>query len=541
MQIIIPMTGYGSRFVAAGYKELKPFIPVQGIPIIEWIIKGMYPDEKNIMFICRKEHLINYPTMKKKLLTIAPFARIFAVDNWIKKGPVFDILRASEMISDDDHCIINYCDFYMTWDYKKFVRQVNERDCAGAVPCYSGFHPHLIPTKNFYASCLTDEDDNLIEIREKFSFEKDKTKSKHSPGVYYFRSGAIMKKYCQEIVDAEDMLNGEFYASLPYNYMVRDGLKVWAPVNVDKFCQWGTPEDMKEYLFWINMFIGNYKVNKEDDRTTISNIIIPMAGAGKRFTDAGYKLSKPVIPTFDRRSGEQRPMVVCATMDLPGVKENGSNITYIDRNFHKIDGVEDKIKQYYPDASFITVDKLTEGQACTCMFAKELINNDGDLLIAGCDNGMVIDVEIFNKLRNKCDVLAFTYRHNEAVLNNPNAYGWMIVDETTGKVTNVSIKKAISDNPMDDHAIVATFWFKHGSDFVRATEKMIYENDRVNGEFYVDQVMKHAIELGLDVRVFEIERYIGWGTPKDYEEYQATFTYWKEFTDSEGFLPRRGL
>lgn len=39
MQIIIPMTGYGSRFVAAGYKELKPFIQVMGHPIIEWIVK----------------------------------------------------------------------------------------------------------------------------------------------------------------------------------------------------------------------------------------------------------------------------------------------------------------------------------------------------------------------------------------------------------------------------------------------------------------------------------------------------------------------
>lgn len=53
MQIIIPMTGYGSRFVAAGYQELKPFIRVQGRPILEWIVKGMYPGESNFLFICR--------------------------------------------------------------------------------------------------------------------------------------------------------------------------------------------------------------------------------------------------------------------------------------------------------------------------------------------------------------------------------------------------------------------------------------------------------------------------------------------------------
>ena len=50
MKIIIPMTGYGSRFVVAGYKDLKPFIKVQGKPMIEWIVKGMYPNEKKFLF-----------------------------------------------------------------------------------------------------------------------------------------------------------------------------------------------------------------------------------------------------------------------------------------------------------------------------------------------------------------------------------------------------------------------------------------------------------------------------------------------------------
>ncbi len=63
------------------------------------------------------------------------------------------------------------------------------------------------------------------------------------------KNGIIMKKYCQALVDANETLNGEFYASLPYNYMVRDGKKVWVPTNVEKFCQWGTPEDMADYLF----------------------------------------------------------------------------------------------------------------------------------------------------------------------------------------------------------------------------------------------------------------------------------------------------
>ena len=250
MKIIIPMTGYGSRFVAAGYKDLKPFIEVQGKPILQWIIDGMYPGEEDILFVCRKEHLDTIPGMREKLLRIAPTAKIFVIGDWVKKGPVYDVLRAAERIPDDGPCIINYCDFFMYWDWPRFEREVWERGCEGCVPCYTGFHPHLLPAKNLYASCLTDSEDNLVEIREKYSFSEDKTKTRHSPGVYYFRSGALLKEYCRKLVDSSQALNGEYYASLPYNFMVRDGLKVWVPANVEQFCQWGTPEDLREYLFW---------------------------------------------------------------------------------------------------------------------------------------------------------------------------------------------------------------------------------------------------------------------------------------------------
>lgn len=256
MQIIIPMTGYGSRFVAAGYKELKPFIEVQGKTIIEWIVKGMYPNERNITFVCRQEHLDKDSTMKERLLQLVPTAKIFAISEWVKKGPVFDVLKANEVIDDDEPCIINYCDFYMTWNWEKFKKEVLERECAGCIPCYTEFHPHLLPEKNVYASCKTDKEDNLLEIKEKYSFEQDKTKAKHSPGVYYFKDGKTLKKYCQKLIDSNNSINGEYYASLPYNFMVEDGLKVWVPTNVEYFCQWGTPEDMKEYLFWTEIVKG---------------------------------------------------------------------------------------------------------------------------------------------------------------------------------------------------------------------------------------------------------------------------------------------
>ncbi len=542
MNVIIPMTGYGSRFVAAGYQELKPFIRVMGRPVIEWIVKDMYPADVNIIFVCRGEHLMKDASMRERLLLLAPEAKIVSIEDWVKKGPVYDVLRgyrellAQQAIDAQEPCIINYCDFYMQWDYAAFAKEAAERGCDGAVPCYSGFHPNLLPEKNYYASCLTDAQDDLIEIREKYSFEKDKTKAKHSPGVYYFAGGAVMEKYCQILTEHEECaINGEYYASLPYNFMVQDGLKVWVPVNVEYFCQWGTPEDMQEFVYWTDLIrkseAAQHTGGAESpgaEEGMPGRILIPMAGAGQRFADAGYTVHKPAIMTVDRATGQEKPMVVCATKDLPGVAADGSNVIYVDRNFHKTDGVEDAIRAWYPRAAFITVDHLTEGQACTCMLAEPYLDPEQPLLIAGCDNGMDIDRDAFDALTKECDCIVFTYRHNEAVLANPNAYGWMIAD-ADGNITGTSIKKAISDSPMEDPAVVATFWFRRAAVFIEATKKMIAENDRINGEFYVDQTVKHVLDLGYRAKIFDIDRYVGWGTPADYEGYQKTWNYFKAF------------
>ena len=258
MQILIPMTGYGSRFAAAGYKELKPFIKVYGFPIIEWIVKGIFYAEKDIIFICRKEHVDTIDYMADTLKGICPSARIIEIDNWVKKGPVYDVMRVSCEIDNDKPAIINYCDFYMTWNYQEFKSKVVKHKYDGAIPCYTGFHPSLIPVKNVYASCLYDNEYNLLEIREKYSFEKDKTKASHSGGTYYFNSGETLKKYCQQLIDEKTELNGEYYASLPYNNMVRDGLRIWVANIIDYFCQWGTPEDLQDFLFWNN-YIRSWK------------------------------------------------------------------------------------------------------------------------------------------------------------------------------------------------------------------------------------------------------------------------------------------
>lgn len=254
MQIVIPMSGLGSRFVEKGYRHPKPLIKVEGRTMIDWVV-SMFPGEKDFTFICRDSHL-QETAMAAELNRLAPEGKIVAIEGH-KKGPVYALIQAFPQIKDDEPVIVTYCDYYMVWGYVTFKKEAFERKCDGALPCYTGFHPHLIRKSNLYASCRIDEEGNLVEIREKFSWEENKEESFHSPGVFYFASGALLKKYCQIALERDLSLNGEYYVSLVYNPLVSDGLKVWVPANIDYFCQWGTPQDLDEYLFW-NEFVSRY-------------------------------------------------------------------------------------------------------------------------------------------------------------------------------------------------------------------------------------------------------------------------------------------
>jgi len=252
-QLVIPMSGLGSRFVRVGYTDPKPLIEVQGRPMIEWVLR-MFPGEDEPIFICRREH-IEHTHMRTTLERLRPNGKIVVIEG-AKLGPVAALLQVADEIDDNRPVLISYCDYYMRWDYAAFLESVKDPRIAGAVPCYTGFHPHLLPEKNLYASCRTDEHGDLLEIREKYSFEQDKSCALHSPGVYYFGSGEIMKTYSNRLVEQDDSLNGEYYVSMVYNHLVADGLRVTVPGGIEHFCQWGTPEDLNEYLYWTNLRKG---------------------------------------------------------------------------------------------------------------------------------------------------------------------------------------------------------------------------------------------------------------------------------------------
>ena len=74
-----------------------------------------------------------------------------------------------------------------------------------------------------------------------------------SSGTYYFKKGSYVKRFFQELIDKNIEIQGEYYCSLIYNLMVKANLNV-GYYELEHFMQWGTPQDLEEYMIWSKVF-----------------------------------------------------------------------------------------------------------------------------------------------------------------------------------------------------------------------------------------------------------------------------------------------
>jgi dTDP-glucose pyrophosphorylase len=234
-------------------------------------------------------------------------------------------------------------------------------------------------------------------------------------------------------------------------------------------------------------------------------ILIPAAGAGSRFHDAGFTFPKPLIPVHGA------PMIQRVVENLPF---HDAEYIFIIRKEHqdKYDmhsmlraGLQGKCR----NVKVIMQEEKLEGAAHTALLAKEYINDDEELLIANSDQIMEYSIENFKLL---CDwaspdgvVFVFHDTHPK----------WSFVKlDNEGKVCEVAEKV-----PISNIATTGVYFYRKGSDFIKYAEQMIEKNIRVKGEFYIAPVYNELIADGKALLPFFVEKMWGVGTPEDLVEY----------------------
>ena len=243
------------------------------------------------------------------------------------------------------------------------------------------------------------------------------------------------------------------------------------------------------------------------------HILIPMAGRGKRFEEVGYSFPKPLIDV------EGKPMI---QIIIENLNLSGKSIFLCQKEHYEKYALDNLLEMLSPNCEIIQIDGITEGAAVTALKAKELINNDEELIIANSDQW-----------------INWSPQHFLAFLRNNNADGGIItfisthpkwsfvkVDES-GLVTELAEKK-----PISNIATVGIYYYKHGKTFVKAAEQMIAKNIRTKNEFYIAPTFNEIILNGGKVFHYPVAEMYGLGTPEDLQYFLRTSGRKTKFADS---------
>ncbi|MCL5410773.1 MAG: NTP transferase domain-containing protein [Patescibacteria group bacterium] len=510
MQIIIPMSGVGQRFIDAGYKDIKPLVCVNEKPMVEYIV-SLYPKDSKILFVCNNDHL-KKTKLEEELKRIAPTCEIIGIEPH-KKGPVYAVSQAFDYIDNNDEIIVQHVDTYKYWDFDKFLAHTRSRKADAAISANRGFHPNMFTGTNYALSNSLKQ--WMTSMTEKKPIE-DIDREYASDGTYYFKNGSLVKKYFKQLMDLNINLKGEYYISLVYPLLLQDGLKV-SIYEIQHLVSLGIPIDIENFRGWSNYFqnaINGYEKIKVE-KNSIN--LIPLAGKGSRFVGAGYETPKPLIEL----SG--KPMIIQASESLPDAEKR----IFICLKEHLENyPLEHKIKESYPNAKIVKLNKVTEGQACTIEVGLKGADPDSPLMIGACDFGALWDRKKYQNLLDdkKVDAIVWSFRHHPNSKIHPEMYGWIKVGKNN-KVEGISVKVPISNNPFDDHAFTGAMYFRKTKYFLDALKEMYKKNIRIKGEFYLDSCINVLVEKGLNVKVFEVDHFSCWGTPDELKTYE----YWQSF------------
>jgi dTDP-glucose pyrophosphorylase len=303
----------------------------------------------------------------------------------------------------------------------------------------------------------------------------------------YWKAISMMGCLPEETLIVEDSPHGLLAASRSKANIMRVGSpKEVTYINV---CKHLNTEKMNNIPKWKN------------DKL---NVLIPMAGAGSRFEQAGYTFPKPLIDV------RNKPMIQVVVDNL----NIDANYIYIVQKKHREQyNLDTLLNLITPNCRIVEVDGLTEGAACTALLAKEYIDNDAPLFFANSDQFVEWDSNEFMYKMQETNadggIVTFKAIHPK--------WSFARIDE------NELVVEVAEKNPISDIATVGYYFWKHGSDFVKYAEQMIEKNIRVNNEFYVCPVFNQAIEDKKQIKIFNVKGMWGLGTPEDLKYYLENY------------------
>jgi len=237
LNIVIPMAGLGSRFVAAGYVEPKPLIPLHGIPMIRWVIENLKPKEDHrFIFICRSSAIRDYD-LANNLERWAPDCAVVSIHG-ITEGAACTVLCARSVIDSDCELMIANSDQYIDANITGYLYAMRHRNLDGQIMTMKASDPK-------WSFIGISEDGYVSKVVEKVVISDEAT-----TGIYNFKRGSDFVRAAESMIREGLRVKGEYYVAPVYNQLIREGRKI-GYFNVGQDGQGmhglGTPPDLNRF------------------------------------------------------------------------------------------------------------------------------------------------------------------------------------------------------------------------------------------------------------------------------------------------------
>jgi glucose-1-phosphate thymidylyltransferase len=222
------------------------------------------------------------------------------------------------------------------------------------------------------------------------------------------------------------------------------------------------------------------------------NIVIPMAGLGKRMRPHTLTTPKPLLPIAGK------PIVQRLVEDIAKVCNTPIHeIAFVVGHFGK--EVEDsllKIAESVGAQGKICYQNEALGTAHAILCGKEVLH--GNVIVAYADT--LFKAGFHLDLTNDASIWV-------QKVDNPSAYG-VIRQDKTGKITEIVEKPS---EFVSDLAIIGIYYFKDGENFRKELEFLIENDIKVNGEYYITDALDNMNRKGLIFNPSQVEEWLDCG------------------------------
>ena len=236
------------------------------------------------------------------------------------------------------------------------------------------------------------------------------------------------------------------------------------------------------------------------------NLVLPAAGLGSRFRDAGELRPKPLIPVFEL------PMIMWVLLNFPLKPKD--KVWIISQTKDSLPNAISALSSTLPfEVEFLEIDGLTEGPASTVNLVLKNLPDAEGLIVANTDQYVFADLSAFVDLvrSNSCA--------GQILTMHASSNAWSYV----GRDSNGKIDRLIEKVEISNEATVGIYGWATVALAKSAFKDTFQKNIRTNNEFYVAPTYNHLIEQGLRVETCLVGEHgkavHGLGIPVDLEAF----------------------